>query len=100
MPKVTRMKNRPPEKIYLQWFDPIDFSESEEVTWCKDQIEKTDPEYIRKDLYNELKQAMRDTLLEIGRGRKGHGYSGEVYTQSFNKKQMDDLWERFFEDKE
>lgn len=43
------MMNKPPERIYLQcyddqgeYLDPI----SGEVTWCVDQINETDAEYV------------------------------------------------------
>lgn len=57
MPKITRTKKQSPEKIYLQWFDPIDFQEAEEVTWCVDMINDHDPEYVRKDVHDDLLEA-------------------------------------------
>lgn len=65
MPKVTRKKKTPPERIYLQWLDPDSHEEAYEVTWCVDQIDRTDPEYVRIDIYEKLLEAakaMRDEL--------------------------------------
>ena len=56
----------PPKKIYLQVCgtcqdkecDKCDFDKLQEVTWCKDQIHKTDVAY-----FNE--EAIRDAALDM-----------------------------------
>ena len=45
-----------PERIYLQvegeeWDALPEEVESPDVTWCSDRIHKSDPEYLRSDLF-------------------------------------------------
>ena len=43
---------KPYETIYLQWGNHADW---DSITWCADEIDDDDVEYIRKDIYDELK---------------------------------------------
>ena len=35
-----------------------DFNELEEITWSSEKVFRTDIEYVRKDLYDELKKRL------------------------------------------
>jgi len=43
------MKNKPPERIYLQWYTE---TESDTKTWCEDQINEDDTLYTRNPLFS------------------------------------------------
>lgn len=53
--------------IYLQLHGPDD----EEATWCKDRIRHNDVEYIRKDLYDDLKNQITAYQLTIANMEAG-----------------------------
>lgn len=92
MPRITKVKEIPPERIFLQWLDPeADYAESWEVTWCQDAIDKTDPEYVRKDLYDALQKRVDNLLEAIKAGRVGYTHDGlKVYTANFLARGIDD----------
>ncbi len=46
----SRGEMKPPERIWLQFYDEFDGEESEDITWCVDHINETDVEYVRADL--------------------------------------------------
>lgn len=55
-----------PKRIFIQQFeDPKTegFQTGEEVTWCVDQINDNDVEYVRKDLYDNIQEAQSRSLL-------------------------------------
>lgn len=61
-----------PDVIFLQLHDPTDEGKTEladpkadGVTWCWEQIHHNDVEYIRKDLYDELKNQITAYQLTI-----------------------------------
>lgn len=61
-----------PDVIFLQLHDPTDEGKTEladpkadGVTWCWEQIHHNDVEYIRKDLYDELKNQITVYQLTI-----------------------------------
>jgi len=61
-----------PDVIFLQLHDPTDEGKTEladpkadGVTWCWEQIHHNDVEYIRKDLYDELKTQITAYQLTI-----------------------------------
>ncbi len=59
-----------PERIYLQWYeDEADKYMPEGVTWCQDQIDETDVEYVRADKAAAEMQEMRDILKIIANER-------------------------------
>ena len=45
-----RHEMKPPDVIYLQWFDEFgeEADEGDEITWCQDMIYDTDIVYIRQ----------------------------------------------------
>lgn len=56
-----------PEKIYLQWFDDLSnepIPDDEMITWCQDQINKNDPEYIRADKLKEKIEAFKNAIVD------------------------------------
>ena len=62
------MKKPAPNRIYLQW-------DSDDVTWCIDQIEETDVEYVRADLGERNSEAMEklggEKTIQLTRTRAG-----------------------------
>jgi len=58
-----------PERIYLQigldaWEEPVEsISDLEGVTWCVDRIDKSDIEYVRRDVAVRLREALRLALF-------------------------------------
>ncbi len=59
---VSKMKNLP-KIIYLNFGDAFifpkeyaecDFGELVDITWCIEKINRFDPPYIRKDIYNKV----------------------------------------------
>lgn len=61
-----------PDVIFLQLHDPTDEGKTEladpkadGVTWCWEQIHHNDVEYIRKDLYDDLKTQITAYQLTI-----------------------------------
>ena len=48
----------PPKKIYLQVCGTCDFDQLQEVTWCKDRINKSDVAYFSEE-------AIRDAALDM-----------------------------------
>ena len=69
----------PPKRIYLQADSNFPVDTGEEVTWCVDEINDTDTEYVRLDVYEELRaenaalrsrlDACCDELLADAEGR-------------------------------
>lgn len=78
---MTDEKRQPPKAIFLQFygedFDPDDpdFDDIEpEITWCQDQINKSDICYVRKDIYDRAVAALELIVGENGRpDRYGYG---------------------------
>lgn len=56
------MTNSAEERVYLQ-VDGDAFGDWEGVTWCKDQINDTDVEYVRADLATASAQQAREEAL-------------------------------------
>lgn len=55
--------------IYLQWLDSeADYKVSEEVTWCKDDVNRSDIPYIRNDIYMQLvhmNSQLQETITKL-----------------------------------
>ena len=47
-----------PKIIWLQWEEHDFYNDGEVITWCKDKINDSDVEYIRKDVYDKLKKEL------------------------------------------
>ena len=61
----------PPDKIYLQWWpDPTEPEPPGEVTWCVDEINDTDAEYLlatpERLAAGEMREALENIVNEIG----------------------------------
>ena len=56
-------KHAAPQTIYLQVCNDKDcteeFNSHHDVTWCQDQINKTDIRYVRADINAELLEALK-----------------------------------------
>ncbi len=51
-------KSVPPEVIYLQVGEGSNEYEDEGVTWCRDKINDSDLEYIRKDILEPIGESI------------------------------------------
>lgn len=54
-----------PKKIFLQWDEGICDLYLNEVTWCVDQINPDDVEYVRKDVTDKLLSACNAALINF-----------------------------------
>ena len=90
-----------PKIIYLQ-FEEWEF---DSPTWCVDQINDSDNEYIRKDEYNKLRvqnaklqaacEAGYEVLVDITNSRKGSiGSIDNTYLPQLNRKIIDSKLEQ------
>jgi hypothetical protein len=68
-----------PDMIFLQLHDPENYRENEPanpkadgVTWCWEPMHHNDVEYIRKDLYDELKNQITAYQLTITNMEAAH----------------------------
>ena len=48
-----------PRIIYLQTAEEGEEDDECDITWCVDRMEPTDTPYIRKDVYNALRETYR-----------------------------------------
>jgi len=58
----------PPKQIHLQTVDQagnkIKAEHSDHITWCEDQINRTDPKYVRADVVDDLLKQQRKLCAE------------------------------------
>ena len=52
----------PYKTIFLQWGHRSDW---DSLTWCQDRIDDDDVEYVRKDLYDELRVELKTVKAEL-----------------------------------
>jgi hypothetical protein len=52
-----------PEVIYLQWFGNVPYGES---TWCEDQTDDDDVEYIKKEIADKQLAAKDARIAKLG----------------------------------
>lgn len=60
---MSKYPKHTPARIFLVMGDEDvtkedDFNELEEITWSSEKVFRTDIEYVRKDLYDELKKRL------------------------------------------
>ena len=59
-----------PARIFLVMGDEDvtkedDFNDLDEITWCTEKVFRTDIEYVRKDLYNNLKKRLEKKKNQV-----------------------------------
>ena len=53
-----------PKIIWLQWEEHDFYNDGEVITWCKDKINDSDVEYIRKDIYDKRnEEIIKDVII-------------------------------------
>jgi len=67
LPGVTNPLDRPPNVIYLQWYDEngeVLNAKDHEVTWCEDRINPTDIMYVMEQ-QPDIVRAQHRALMEL-----------------------------------
>lgn len=56
---------RPPQQIYLQFFDPDTGEKNHEITWCEHQIEENDVSYMLESRLQKAEKLIEKQAQEI-----------------------------------